>query len=79
MFVFNPAEQYLLDAAPRQFPMIAAASAALKRCGTCGHKNVNIHAMLCTAATKYRNDPEFSDFIRKFSRLPVIIGGILVE
>ena len=80
MSVFNTTEQALLNAAPREFPMIAAASAALNRnCGTCGHKNVNIPAMLNTAVTKYRNDPEFRKYLLNFTKLPAIIGGILIE
>ncbi len=79
MSVLNTTEQSLLNAAPREFPMIAAASAALKRCGTCGHKNVNINAMLNTAVTKYMKDPGFRKYLLTFTKLPAIIGGILVE
>lgn len=79
MFIFNPAEKALLNADLSAFPMIAAASAALKRCGTCGHKAVNIYAMLRTAVTKYRNDPKFRAFLAKITVLPAKIGGILVE
>lgn len=79
MSVLNTTEQALLNAAPREFPMIAAASAALQRCGTCGHKNVNIPAILKVAATKYRNNPEFRKYLLNFTKLPAIIGGILIE
>jgi len=79
MSVLNPAEKALLDAAPRQFPMIAAASAALKRCGTCGHKSVNIRSILVTIATRYCHNDDFKAFLRTITKLPVVIGGILIE
>lgn len=76
--MFNTAELKLLKSDARQFPMIKAASAALRDCGKCGHKNVNVHAMLNTAVTLYRHDPAFVEYCRSLFPLPCMIGGLMV-
>lgn len=77
--MLNAAEIKLLNSDNTKFPMIKAASAALKKCGTCGHKNVNIHTMLRVAVTKYAKDPAFVEHCRNIAVLPCMIGGILIK
>ena len=77
--MLNTAEMKLLNSDTRQFPMIKAASAALKRCGKCGHRNVNAHTMLNAAVTVYRNNPAFIAHCKSLFPLPCVIGGLLVR
>lgn len=68
-------EKKLLNSDLREFPMMAAASASIKRCGKCGHGNINPHTLLRAAATRYLSDDKFLNHLKKTTGLPVIIGG----
>lgn len=77
--MLSNAEKTLLNANLSGFPMISAASAAWKRCGKCGHANVNVNAALRLAATKYADDPAFVEACRRLFPLPCMIGGVLIK
>lgn len=72
-------EQKLLESNANGFPMIQAASAALKNCNKCGHGNVSINSLLRTAVTRYANDPAFIKYCKQLFALPCTLGGILVK
>jgi AhpD family alkylhydroperoxidase len=69
----------LLENPPAGYPLIAAASAAYKRCGTCAAKHQKISDLLRIAVIKYMHDPGFLDACRKLFPLPSAICGILLK
>ena len=77
--MFTPTENKLLNMNLREFPLMAAASAAIKGCPTCPHKNVNRRAMLKTAALRLQDNEKFKEFLKKNIGLPVMIGGVLFK
>lgn len=76
--MFNVNEKKLLDSDASGFPMIQAASAALRACGTCGHKNVNVAGIFRLAVQKYAAREDFLQHCSKLFKLPCVLGGILV-
>lgn len=77
--MFSDDEKILLNSPLNDFPMIRAALAAWKRCGTCGHGYVNVRMLLKTAVTKYANDPEFIKHCKQLMPLPCMLGGVLIK
>lgn len=77
--IFNAAELAVLKSAPPEFPMIRAASAALKRCGTCSHGSANVRAMLRAAVLNYASEPGFVAYVKSVTKLPCMIAGKLIE
>lgn len=61
------------------FPMLQAASAAWKRCGTCGQRTLKINGILRTAVLRYRLNPKFIEHCGKLFKLPVTITGIVIR
>ena len=61
------------------FPMLQAASAAWKRCGTCGQRTLKINGILRTAVLRYRLNPKFIENCGKLFKLPVTITGIVIR
>ena len=76
--MLSDAEKKLLSSAPAGFPMIAAALAAWKRCGTCGHSKDNIRGILRVAVTMYAQDPAFIAHCKTIMPLPCMLGGVLI-
>lgn len=77
--MLNDNEKTLLNAGLKGFPLLLAAAAAWKRCGQCGHADVNIGMMLRAVATAYLNNAEFRNLCKSLFKLPAIIGGILIK
>ena len=69
----------LLENPPSGYPLIAAASAAMKRCGTCAHRYQKISDMLRIAILKYMHDPGFIAYCKTLFPLPTSICGILLK
>lgn len=69
----------LLENPPAGYPLIAAASAALKRCGTCAAKHQKISDLLRIAIVKYMHDPKFLNYCRGLFPLPTAICGVLLK
>lgn len=69
----------LLENPPAGYPLIAAASAALKRCGTCAHRNQKISDLLRIGVVKYMHDQGFIEHCRSLFPLPTAICGILLK
>jgi len=69
----------LLENPPAGYPLIAAASAAMKRCGTCPNKNVKASQLLRIAVIKYMHDKGFIDYCKTLFPLPTAICGILIK
>ena len=72
-------DEKILELVIKRLPMIRAALAAWKRCGTCGHGYVNVRMLLKTAVTKYANDPEFIKHCKQLMPLPCMLGGVLIK
>lgn len=72
-------EEKLLSNPADGFPMLQAASAAWKRCGTCGQRTLKINGVLRTAVLRYRLNPKFIEHCRKLFKLPVTITGIVIR
>ena len=77
--MITPVENKLLSMNLRSFPVMAAASAAIKQCPTCPHKKANKEMVLHAAAMRMQNNKAFKDFLKQNIGLPVMIGGILFE
>lgn len=77
--MFTPIELKLLNMNLSSFPLMAAASATVKGCPTCPHKNVNKRAVLRTAALRLEQSVAFKEFLKKHFGLPVMIGGVLFK
>ena len=77
--MFSDSEIRLLQADNSGFPLVQAAQGALERCGKCGHKAVNVHAMLRVAVNKYKNDKGFLLHLSTLMKLPCSIAGVFVE
>lgn len=77
--MFSDYELKLLSADCREFPLLQAVIAARARCSTCRHGKVNLHMLLRTAVTKYKNDKKFKDFCGRLFKLPCSIAGVVVE
>jgi hypothetical protein len=69
----------LLNNPPAGYPLISAASAALKRCGVCPGKQAKAHQLLRIAVVKYMNDPKFVEHCSKLFALPTAICGVLIK
>ena len=72
-------DEKLLSNPADGFPMLQAASAAWKRCGTCGQRTLKINGLLRTAVLRYRTKPEFVAHCSKLFKLPVTITGIVIR
>lgn len=77
--MFTDAEIRLLNANNGEFPLLVAAKAAMDRCNTCGHKNVNVHSMLRVALNKYKSDKRFIHHLSTFMHLPCSIAGVYID
>ena len=77
--MFSELEKKLLDNPSTQFPLLAAVSAASKRCPTCGHPKADVHIMLRAAIIKYRNDKDFIRHCSSLFPLPASIAGIMIS
>ena len=77
--MFTPVEIKLLNMNLSSFPLMAAASAAVKGCPTCPHKKVNKRAILRTAALRLQENKPFKQFLKERIGLPVMIGGVLFK
>lgn len=77
--MLNAAEQKLLNSNLSKFPMIMAASAAIKQCHKCGHGKVNVRALLHTAVAKYKSNPDFIKHCKTLFRLPCMVGGFIIQ
>lgn len=73
------AETIVLSSDARGFPLLIAAQQAGAGCGKCGHANVNVHAMLRVALTRYKNDKQFRVWLGNKMKLPVTIAGVVIE
>ena len=69
----------LLNNPPAGYPLISAASAALKRCGVCPNKQAKAHQLLKIAVVKYMNDHKFIEHCRWLFALPTAICGVLIK
>lgn len=69
----------LLENPPAGYPLIAAASAAMKKCGTCPNRHVKAHQLLRIAVVKYMNDPGFIAHCKSLFALPTSICGVLIK
>jgi hypothetical protein len=72
-------EEKLLSNPADGFPMLQAASAAWKRCGTCGAKTLKVNALLRVAVLRYRLRPEFIKLCASLFKLPVTIAGVVIR
>ena len=71
-------QQKLLNLNLSSFPLMAAASVALKKsCSTCPHKSKpDTRGILRTAAIRYQYDTKFKQFLKQHFSLPITIAGI---
>ena len=69
----------LLENPPAGYPLIAAASAAMKKCGTCPNRHAKAHQLLRIAVVKYMNDPGFIAHCKSLFTLPTSICGVLIK
>jgi hypothetical protein len=69
----------LLENPPIGYPLISAASAAMKRCGTCPGRGTRVDMLLRIAVTKYMNDPEFIRHCASLFPLPTVICGVVLK
>lgn len=69
----------LLNNPPAGYPLIAAASAAMKKCGVCPNKHAKAHQLLRIAVVKYMNDPGFIAYCKSLFALPTSICGVLLK
>lgn len=69
----------LLSTPADGFPMLQAASAAWKRCGTCGQRTLKINGILRAAVLRYRTSPKFVEHCASLFKLPVVITGIVIR
>jgi hypothetical protein len=69
----------LLQNPPAGYPLIAAASAAVKKCGVCPSKQVKAHQLLRIAVLKYMDDPKFIAYCKTLFPLPTAICGVLIQ
>lgn len=69
----------LLENPPAGYPLIRAASAALKKCGTCAGRQMKVHQLLAIAVAKYMHDPDFLAYCRTLFALPTSICGVLLK
>lgn len=78
--MFTDNDRIMLSNPASGFPLLNAAIAAYQRkaCGSCGHKNVNVHSMLNLAAIKYRNDKRFILHCKELLGLPCVVGGVMI-
>jgi len=72
-------ELKLLSADMREFPLMAAAQAAVRRCPVCKHGQLNVHSVLRTAITKYKNDKRFKKACSRLFSLPCTVAGVLID
>ena len=72
-------ETKLLSTPADGFPMLQAASAAWKRCGTCGQRTLKVNGILRAAVLRYRTDPKFKAHCASLFKLPVSITGIVIN
>lgn len=79
--MFTDIQQKLLNLNLNSFPLMAAASVALKkRCTSCPHRKSDLDkGFLKTAAIKYKYDSKFKTFLKEHFTLPVTIAGIVFE
>lgn len=79
--MFTDNDRLILTTPVSGLPLLTAASAAYsgKACGSCNHRNVNVHSMLNLAAIKYRNDKRFILHCKNLLGLPCVVGGVLIE
>ena len=69
----------LLENPPAGYPLMAAASAAFKRCGTCAGRNARIDMLLRIAVTRYLLDPKFIAYCSTLFPLPTVICGVVIK
>jgi hypothetical protein len=69
----------LLENPPAGYPLIAAASAAMKRCGVCPNKHIKASQLLRIAVVKYMHDPKFIAYCKSLFPLPTAICGVLIK
>jgi hypothetical protein len=69
----------LLSTPADGFPMLQAASAAWKRCGTCGQRTLKVNGILRAAVLRYRTDPKFKAHCASLFKLPISITGIVIN
>lgn len=74
--MFTEDEQKLLKLNLTGFPLMAAASAAIRGCSTCPHNKVDKRTILRAAAIRLQYNKEFKQFLKKHFKLPVSIAGI---
>ena len=72
-------ETKLLSTPADGFPMLQAASAAWKHCGTCGQRTLKINGILRAAVLRYRTNPKFIEHCASLFKLPVTITGIVIR
>ena len=68
-------EVKLINLNLKDFPLMAAASAAIKGCNKCPHRNINQHMVLRSTILRLANNPKFKQFIRHNFKCPVTLGG----
>lgn len=69
-------EVKLINLNLKDFPLMAAASAAIKGCNRCPHKSINQHMTFRAAVLRLANNQKFKQFIRQNFKCPVVLGGI---
>lgn len=80
--MFTDTQKKLLDLNLNTFPLMAAASVAIKQsCSTCpsASKTPKGRDFLKTAAMRYKYDKDFKDFLKAHFKLPIYIAGILFQ
>lgn len=69
----------LLENPPSGYPLIAAASAATKKCGVCPNKQAKAVQLLRIAVLKYMDDPKFIEYCKTLFPVPTVICGIYIK
>lgn len=77
--MLSESEYKILSGDLRQFPILAAASAAIKRCGTCTHANASPNTILRAAVLRLQYKPEFIAYVKQTAGIPAIIGGVMFK
>lgn len=78
--MFTNNETKLLNAPAPAFPLLVVAQRAARTnsCGSCGHRQVNVHTLLRVAVNKYKSDKNFIEHCQRLFALPTSIAGVRI-
>lgn len=80
MYQLSLDEEKVLQSPDAAFPMLMAASAAMKRCPTCGGHKIDPRPLLGCAVTRYMYDENFKAYLKRvLGHLPTTLAGIEVK